>query len=49
VMSKTYAVYALPNPKTIDNTRLRYLPLWLALIGVGGLGLGVWVTRRQQT
>jgi hypothetical protein len=48
VLSKTYSMYALPNPKTIDTARLRYLPLWLALLGVGGVGIGVWVTRRQQ-
>lgn len=49
VQSKTYSVYQLPSPKTIDSARLRYLPLWLTLICVGGLGLGVWVMRRQQT
>ncbi len=49
VTSKTYSVYMLPNPKTIDSSRLRYLPLWLGLITVGGLGLGVWVSRRQQS
>jgi hypothetical protein len=49
VLSKTYSVYVLPNAKTIDNSRLRYVPIWLALLAVGGLGLGVWVTRKQQT
>jgi hypothetical protein len=48
VLAKPYKTYALPNAKTIDSSRLRYLPIWLSLLAVGGLGLGVWVTRRQQ-
>lgn len=47
VSSKTYETYAVPNPKTIDQMRLLYLPLGLAMLAVAGLGLGVWVTRRR--
>ncbi len=48
VLSKTYAVYSLPAAKTLDMSRLEYLPLCLALLSVGGLGVGVWLTRRRQ-
>jgi hypothetical protein len=47
VVAKTYDTFALPNPKTIDRMRLMYLPLGLAMLVIGGLGLGVWVTRRR--
>jgi hypothetical protein len=47
VTSKTYETYTLPNPKTIDKTRLTYLPVGLALLIVAALGIGVWVTRRR--
>jgi hypothetical protein len=49
VLGKPYKTYILPNAKTIDNSRLRYVPIWLSLLAVVGLGLGVWVTRRQQS
>ena len=48
VLSKTYSVYVLPNAKTLDSGRLRYLPLWFTILGIGGLGVGVWLSRRQQ-
>ncbi|AMV23888.1 ABC-type uncharacterized transport system [Gemmata sp. SH-PL17] len=48
VESKTYAVYALPGAKTIDGTRLKYVPVVFGLLVVASLGLGVWAIRRQQ-
>ncbi|MBP3957282.1 Gldg family protein [Gemmata sp. G18] len=48
VESKAYAVYALPGAKTIDGTRLKYMPVIFGLIVVVSLGLGTWVIRRQQ-
>ncbi len=48
IESKAYAVYALPGAKTIDTTRLKYLPVALGLIVIVSLGLGMWVIRRQQ-
>jgi hypothetical protein len=48
VLSKTYSVYVLSNAKTLDSGRLRSLPLWLAILGIGGIGVGVWLSRRQQ-
>jgi hypothetical protein len=38
------------NLKVIDEgklSRLRWLPLWLLLLGVVALGVGVWVVRRK--
>jgi hypothetical protein len=47
VESKALPVYAM-DPKAADNVaRLYFLPLVLALVGIVGLGLGVWVVRRR--
>lgn len=47
VTSKTYETYAIPNPKTISQARLLYLPLGLTMLTVVALGVGVWVARRR--
>jgi len=47
IESKTYSEYRFPAPSAVDDTRLKYLPLGLALLAVVGLGAGVWVTRRR--
>jgi hypothetical protein len=43
---KTREVYNLNVPKE-NIVRLAYLPLGLILLGVVGLGCGVWVVRRR--
>ena len=40
--SKAYKEYQPPEPAAIDDTRLKYLPLGLAMLVVAGLGSGVW-------
>jgi hypothetical protein len=46
VEARTRPVYNLSVPMT-EVPRLRWLPLGLMLLSVGGLGLGVWVVRRR--
>ena len=47
VQSKEYKTYQLPPGETVNDTRLVWLPLGLALAAVAGLGAGVWVIRRK--
>ena len=47
VESKVYKEYTFPEPTAVDTTRLLYFPLGLGLLGVAGLGAGVWVIRRK--
>jgi hypothetical protein len=47
IESKQYTQYQFPEPAAVDATRLLYLPLGLAMLGVVGLGAGVWVIRRK--
>lgn len=35
------------NPQKVDVDRLRYLPGWLMMLGIVGLGAGIWVVRRR--
>ena len=32
----------------IDKMRLEYLPLGLIFLAVAGIGMGIWITRRQM-
>ncbi len=47
IESKKYSEYRFPAPSAVDDTRLKYLPLGLAMLVVVGLGAGVWVVRRR--
>lgn len=47
VDTKVYTTYTFPAAETLNETRLIWLPLGLALFGVAGLGAGVWVIRRK--
>jgi hypothetical protein len=47
IESKKYTEYTFPNPSTVDKTRLRTLPLLLAMLVIGGVGAGVWLVRRR--
>ncbi len=47
IEAKKYTEYKLPNPRSLNVTRLLWLPLGLGLLSVVGLGAGVWVVRRQ--
>jgi hypothetical protein len=35
------------NPAAVDRSRLILLPGWLMLLGIVGLGTGIWVVRRR--
>ena len=47
IESKKYSEYTFPNPSTVDDTRLKTLPLVIAFVLVAGVGAGVWVVRRK--
>lgn len=47
VDAKPYSTFQLPPAETLNETRLVYLPLGLAMLAVAGLGAGVWVIRRK--
>jgi hypothetical protein len=47
IESKKYTEYTFPSPSTVDRTRLRTLPLLLAMLLIGGVGAGVWLVRRK--
>jgi hypothetical protein len=46
IKAKEYSEYRFPGA-AVDASRLVWLPLWLSLLGVIGLGAGVWVIRRK--
>ncbi|MBN9518010.1 Gldg family protein [bacterium] len=47
IEAKPYTVYNFPAAESLNETRLIWLPLGLALFAVAGLGAGVWVIRRK--
>ncbi|HEX4611705.1 MAG TPA: Gldg family protein [Urbifossiella sp.] len=47
VEAKVYTTYTFPSAETVNETRLVWLPLGLALLGIAGFGAGVWVIRRK--
>jgi hypothetical protein len=47
VEAKAYKEYQPPEPATISDLRLIYMPLGLGMLLIIGLGTGVWVIRRK--
>lgn len=47
VETKPYKVYNFPASGAVNESRLIWLPLGLALFAVAGFGAGVWVIRRK--
>jgi hypothetical protein len=47
VESKSLPTFALDPSATERSTRMYFLPLVLSLVGIIGLGAGVWVVRRR--
>src|SRR5262249_2805912 len=44
--TKEATSYSL-NPQKVNVERLAYLPGWLMMLGILGLGAGVWVVRKR--
>jgi hypothetical protein len=47
VESKSLPIFALDPSAAERSTRMYFLPLVLSLVGIIGLGAGVWVVRRR--
>jgi hypothetical protein len=47
IESKKYGEYRFPLPTSVDESRLKTLPLGLAILFVVGFGATVWVVRRK--
>ncbi|MCI0639130.1 MAG: GldG family protein [Gemmataceae bacterium] len=43
---KTSNHYSI-NSASVDTSRMILIPFWLMAVSIGGLGLGIWVTRRR--